>query len=202
MSNSYGSLAPMDNYFTKPASETIPENMINELDNINSITDLFEREKRILKMQDYISDWIESYRGLFGNKKMPKDSKDKIIKLIEKCEEIQKNFLKQQEVLSPEDKASLDTRWEEYKLDQSESSPAPAPAPTTASNVLLNPYTMHKYPPAMSPNVLLNPYTPSLGGSGYRRRNKRSKKQSKKSKKSRRSKKSKKSRKSKTSRRR
>jgi hypothetical protein len=183
--------------------ETSAKEMIIELDSIGNIEDLFEREKLIVKMQDYIKGWIERYRGLFGSTKMPKDSIVKIHNLIEKCEEIKRKFLAQKEVLSPEDKASLDARWEEEgELKQSESSPAPAPAPTTASNVLLNPYTMHKYPPAMSPNVLLNPYTPSLGGSGYRRRNKRSKKQSKKSKKSRRSKKSKKSRKTKTSRRR
>ena len=209
MSNSHGSLPVADNYFMKQVMETSAEEMIIELDRIGNIEDLFEREKLILKMDEYIIDWIERYRGLFNNNKMPKDSIDKINNLIKKCKEIKKNFLKQQEVLSPEDKKIIDDKWEkEGELKQSESSPAPAPAPAPAmpSNVLLNPYTprpnyMISFPTTASP-AIVNPYTPSLGGSGYRRRNKRSKKQSKKSKKSRRSKKSKKSRKTKTSRRR
>ena len=184
MSNSYESLAAADNYFMKQAMEKSADEMIKKLDNINNIADLFEREKLIVKMEDDVDKWLGRYYSLFDKKEqLPIISKTLGLKYIE----IEKNFLKQLDMLSLEDKAILDAKWEEEgELKQSESSPAPAAALTMAPNVLLNPYTP---PPA-----------PAKGG--YRRRNKRSKKQSKKSKKSRRSKKSKKSRKSKTSRRR
>ena len=206
MSNSYESLAAADNYFMKQAMEKSADEMIKKLDNINNIADLFEREKLIVKMEDDVDKWLGRYYSLFDKKEqLPIISKTLGLKYIE----IEKNFLKQLDMLSLEDKAILDAKWEEEgELKQSESSPAPAAALTMAPNVLLNPFIPRPNYTSSStttpPNVLLNPYTPppAPAKGGYRRRNKRSKKQSKKSKKSRRSKKSKKSRKSKTSRRR